>query len=95
MRVQAGTTVELFGTGFDFELGVYADLIEYVATIGTTDTCELSITESVDCNIGAFAHAVVELDYKTFGAAPGTSFWGFHSLFRSSVFEANFLRGYL
>jgi hypothetical protein len=70
VRVQAGTTVELFGTGFDFELGVYADLIEYVATIGTTDTCELSITESVDVNIGAFAHAVLELDYKTFGASP-------------------------
>lgn len=70
VRVQAGTTVEVFGTGFDFELGVYADLIEYVATIGTSDTCELSITESVDVNIGAFAHAVLELDYKTFGASP-------------------------
>lgn len=70
VRVQAGTTVEVFGTGFDFELGVYADLIEYVATIGTTDTCELAITESVDVNIGAFAHAVVELDYKTFGVSP-------------------------
>jgi hypothetical protein len=70
VRIQAGTTVEIFGTGFDFELGVYADLIEYVATIGTSDTCELFITESVDVNIGAFAHAVVELDYKTFGASP-------------------------
>jgi len=70
VRVQAGTTVELFGTGFDFELGVYADLIEYVATIGTSDTCGLYITESVDLNIGAYAHAVAEIDYKTFGASP-------------------------
>lgn len=70
IRVQAGTTVDLFGTGFDFELGVYADLIEYVATIGTSDACELYITESVDLNIGAYAHAVVEIDYKTFGASP-------------------------
>lgn len=70
VRIQAGTTVELFGTGFDFELGVYADLIEYVATIGASDTCELYITESVDVNIGAYAHAVVEIDYHTFGASP-------------------------
>ena len=70
VRIQAGTTVEVFGTGFDFELGVYADLIEYVATIGTSDSCELYITEVVDVNIGAFAHAVLELDYKTFGASP-------------------------
>lgn len=70
VRVQAGTTVELFGTGFDFELGVYADLIEYVATIGTSPACELYITESIDLNIGAYAHAVVEIDYHTFGASP-------------------------
>lgn len=70
VRVQAGTTVEVFGTGFNFELGVYADLIEYVATIGSSDTCGLSITESIDVNIGAFARAVVEIDYKTFGASP-------------------------
>jgi hypothetical protein len=70
VRVQAGTTVECFGTGFDFSLGVYADLIEYVATLSTTPTCELSITEYLDCNIGAYAHAVAELDYKTFGVSP-------------------------
>lgn len=70
VRVQAGTTVELFGTGFDFELGVYADLIEYEATLATTPDCELSITESIDCNIGAFAHAVLEIDYKSMGVSP-------------------------
>ena len=70
VRVQAGTTVELFGTGFDFELGVFADLIEYEATLATTPECELSITESIDCNIGAFAHAVLEIDYSTMGVSP-------------------------
>ena len=70
VRVQAGTTVEVFGTGFDFELGVFADLIEYEATLNTTSSCELFLTESLDVNIGAFAHAVVELDYKTFGVSP-------------------------
>ncbi|KAH8601596.1 hypothetical protein B0O99DRAFT_680724 [Bisporella sp. PMI_857] len=70
VRVQAGTTVELFGTGFDFELGVFADLIEYVATISTTDVCALSIVESIDLNVGAYAHAVVSINYKEFGASP-------------------------
>lgn len=27
VRVQAGTTVEVFGTGFDFEAAVFADLM--------------------------------------------------------------------
>jgi hypothetical protein len=70
VRVQAGTTVVAFGTGFDFELAVYADLIEYEASLTSTETCELLLTESLDCNIGAYAHAVVELDYKTFGVSP-------------------------
>ncbi|RFU24378.1 hypothetical protein B7463_g11961, partial [Scytalidium lignicola] len=70
VRVQAGTTVEVFGTGFDFELGVSADLIEYEASLASTSDCDLAITESIDVNIGAYAHAVVEIDYKTFGVAP-------------------------
>lgn len=70
VRVQAGTTVAIFGTGFDFSLGVYADLIEYVATLDTTPTCELEITECLDVNVGAYAHAVVELDYMSMGVAP-------------------------
>ncbi len=70
VRVQAGTTVILFGTGFDFELGIFADLIEYQATISSTPACELSITEALDVNVGAFAHAVGEINYSTFGAGP-------------------------
>lgn len=72
IRAQAGTTVEVFGTGFDFELGISADLIEYVATMSSTDTCKLSITEGIDVNIGAYAHAVAEIDYSSFGAVPAT-----------------------
>lgn len=70
VRIQAGTTVEVFGTGFDFELGVSADLIEYEATLAPSSSCDLSITESIDVNIGAYAHAVVDVDYKSFGAMP-------------------------
>lgn len=60
----------LFGTGFDFELGITADLIEYQATISTTPACQLSITEGLDVNIGAFAHAVGGINFATFGASP-------------------------
>src|SRR5215469_679006 len=54
VQLQMGTTVELFGTGFDFELGVFANLIEYVATLSSTDSCKISITEGLDVSIGAF-----------------------------------------
>jgi hypothetical protein len=70
VRVQVGTTIELFGVGFDIEMAAYADLIEYRASIGSTKACEVLITESVDIAIGAYAHAVVEIDYTTFGVSP-------------------------
>ncbi|KAK6580726.1 hypothetical protein PZA11_006962 [Diplocarpon coronariae] len=70
VRVQAGTTVSLFGTGFDFELGIFVDLIEYVATISSTPECPQLISGGLDVAIGAYAHAVGEVNYATFGAAP-------------------------
>ena len=70
VRVEAGTTIEILGNGFDFELGVYADLVQYVATIGTTAECAFAIVHSVDLSVGAYAHAVVSIDYKEFGVSP-------------------------
>ncbi|TAQ84444.1 hypothetical protein B7494_g7235 [Chlorociboria aeruginascens] len=70
ITVQGGTTVKVFGTGFDFEVGVTADLIEYKATLTSTPQCLVFVTELVDVNIGAFARAVGEIDYKTFGVSP-------------------------
>ena len=71
VRVQAGTTVEVFGTGFDFELGIYVDLLEYTAVIlGESHDCGLYITESVDLAVGVFALAVLEIDYHKFLAIP-------------------------
>ncbi|PBP23983.1 hypothetical protein BUE80_DR005180 [Diplocarpon rosae] len=70
VRVQAGTTVILFGTGFDFELGIFVDLIEYVATISSTPECPQLITQGLDVAIGAYAHAVGEINYMALGVAP-------------------------
>jgi len=70
VRVEAGTTVEVFGTGFDFELGVYVDLAAYTAVIGSTDACPLSIDAGVNVDVGVFALAVVEIDYQNFLAIP-------------------------
>jgi hypothetical protein len=71
VRVHAGTTVEVFGTGFNFELGVFVDLLEYTAVIiGNNHHCGLFITENVDLAIGVLALAVVEIDYHKFTAIP-------------------------
>lgn len=70
VRIQAGTTVEVFGFGVDFELGVFATVIEYKASLASTAQCALQFTHLLDTNIGAFAEAVAVIDYKSFGASP-------------------------
>ncbi len=47
-----------------------SSLIEYEATLSGTPECELSVIESVDVNIGAFAHCVGEINYSTMGVSP-------------------------
>ncbi|KAF7906720.1 hypothetical protein EAF00_000999 [Botryotinia globosa] len=69
-RVEAGTTVSLLGIGYGFELGVYADLLQYVTEIGSTDDCPLSISGAVDVNIGAYAASVAKIDFAAFEIAP-------------------------
>ncbi|CCD45764.1 hypothetical protein BofuT4_P047820.1 [Botrytis cinerea T4] len=69
-RVEAGTTVSLLGIGYGFELGVYADLLQYVTQIGSTDDCPLSISGSCDVNIGAYAASVASIDFAAFEIAP-------------------------
>ena len=71
VRLQAGTTVEVFGTGFDFELGVYVDLFEYTAVaIGESHNCGLFIAERVDLAVGVYALFVLDIDYRAFTAIP-------------------------
>lgn len=71
--MQCGAEAGLFGIGASAELGVYANLIEFVAVLDSTPTCELQSTEWWDLNVGAFAHFDVVIDYKTMGAIPTIS----------------------
>lgn len=69
-RVEAGTSISLLGIGYDFELGVHADLLQCVTEIGRTDECPLSITGSCDINIGSYATSVSKINFGSFGIAP-------------------------
>ncbi|CAG8951737.1 hypothetical protein HYFRA_00005538 [Hymenoscyphus fraxineus] len=70
VRIQAGTTVEVFGLGVHSELGVFGTVIEYKASLAGTSQYALQSTELLDTNIGAFVEAVAVIDYKYFGASP-------------------------
>lgn len=51
-------------------VGIYANLVEFVAIMDSTSTCEFQKYEWFDLNVGAFASAGVELDYKPISALP-------------------------
>ncbi|OAA54989.1 hypothetical protein SPI_08493 [Niveomyces insectorum RCEF 264] len=77
VRVECGVTgtivEKLSGSGGEAELGVYANLVEFVTELSTTDTCALQAVEWWDLNVGAFARFDVEIAEKTFGAVPTVS----------------------
>jgi hypothetical protein len=71
--VQCGAETEFLGIGAGAELGIYANIIEFVAVLDSTPTCALQSTEWWDLNVGAFAHFDVVVDYTTIGAIPTIS----------------------
>ncbi|KAM7221395.1 hypothetical protein V8F06_003170 [Rhypophila decipiens] len=75
LRVQCGAELGLDGMGLSAtaEVGIYANLIEYVAVLESTPTCALQATQWWDLNVGAFARFGVVIDYKTFGVVPTVS----------------------
>lgn len=73
LRVQCGAEAEILGIGAGAELGIYANIIEFVAVLDSTPTCALRSTEWWDLNVGAFAHFDVVVDYTTIGAIPTVS----------------------
>jgi len=75
LRVQCGAEadIDMFGIGAGAELGIYANLIEFVAVLDSTPTCALQSTEWWDLNVGAYAHLDVVVDWKTIGAIPTVS----------------------
>lgn len=75
LRVQCGAQLGVEGSGLEVsaEVGIYANLIEFVAVLESTPTCALQSTEWWDLNVGAFARFGVVVDYKTFGVVPTVS----------------------
>ncbi|KAB5570850.1 hypothetical protein GE09DRAFT_1104993 [Coniochaeta sp. 2T2.1] len=75
LRVQCGAEAEILsiGLGAGAELGIYANIIEFIAVLDSTPTCALQSTEWWDLNVGAFAHFDVVIDYTTLGAIPTIS----------------------
>ncbi|KAK8057895.1 hypothetical protein PG996_011832 [Apiospora saccharicola] len=75
LRVQVGAeaAVDTFGIGAGAAMGIYANLVEFVAEIEKTPTCELETREWFDLNAGAYARLDVVVDYKTLGLVPTVS----------------------
>ena len=62
------------GFGIGANVGVFVNLIEFIAQLETTEECQLQSSETFDVNVGAFLNADVQLgDDKTFGAVPTVS----------------------
>jgi hypothetical protein len=75
LRVQCGAEAEidLIGIGAGAVVGIYANLIEFVAVLESTPTCALQTTEWFDLNVGAYARLNVVVDLKTIGPVPTVS----------------------
>jgi hypothetical protein len=61
------------GIGAGALVGIYANLIEFVAVLDSTPTCALRGREWFDLNVGAYARLDVVVDFKTIGAIPTIS----------------------
>ncbi|TPX15560.1 uncharacterized protein E0L32_004258 [Thyridium curvatum] len=77
LRVQCGAEadglVSLVGLGASAVMGVYANLIEFVAVLDSTPECPLRAREWWDLNVGAYARLDVVVDYSTLGPVPTVS----------------------
>ncbi len=73
VRTQCGAEGSIAGIGAGLEVGVFANLIEFVTVLDSTETCEMESKEHWGCNVGAFAHSDVSINYHTWGAVPTVS----------------------
>ncbi|KAJ9150233.1 hypothetical protein NKR23_g3638 [Pleurostoma richardsiae] len=80
LRAQIGidTTSTLLPIFSDFgigaEVGVFVNIVEFIAQLDSAPDCQLQATETFDVNVGAFLNADIEIgDGKTFGAVPTVS----------------------
>ena len=61
------------GFGAQAVVGVFVNIVEFVAELTTTDDCQLQANELFDLNVGAFLQADVQVGGKTIGAVPTVS----------------------
>ncbi|KAI1861000.1 hypothetical protein JX265_009619, partial [Neoarthrinium moseri] len=75
LRVQCGaeTSLDIIGIGSGAVVGIYANIIEFVAVLDSTPDCALQAREWWDLNVGAYAHLDVVVDYTTIGPVPTVS----------------------
>ncbi|KAI0402731.1 hypothetical protein F4802DRAFT_617441 [Xylaria palmicola] len=75
LRVQAGAeaSIDLFDIGAGAVIGIYANIIEFVAVIDKSPTCDVEAEIWWDLNVGAYAHLDVVVDYTTLGPVPTVS----------------------
>ncbi|KAH8169608.1 hypothetical protein LIA77_10152 [Sarocladium implicatum] len=77
VRVQLGveTEVPLIGVslGGGAVVGIYANIVEFVAQIEITPDCALEAREWFNLNVGAYARAGFDLDFTKIGVAPTVS----------------------
>ncbi|ORY70069.1 uncharacterized protein BCR38DRAFT_405721 [Pseudomassariella vexata] len=64
LRVQCGaeSSIDVFGIGAGAVVGIYANIIEFVAVIDSTPTCALESTEWWDLNVGALCNIPLKCD---------------------------------
>lgn len=73
LRLDMGAQVGFGKFGVGAMVGVFANLVEFVAQIEKTDTCLLQAKEFFDLNIGASASAGIGNGAKTFAVVPAVS----------------------
>lgn len=76
LRVQVGAeaTLPILGIGSGAVVGIYANIIEFVAVVNSTPDCALETMEWWDLNAGAYANLDVVIDSSTtLGLVPTVS----------------------
>lgn len=80
LRVQCGASIDgdemlipIPGIGAGADVGIYANLVEFVSILDSTPSCALQTLEYFDLNVGAYANLDVVVDFKTMGVVPTIS----------------------
>ncbi|KAI1000912.1 hypothetical protein K3495_g7286 [Podosphaera aphanis] len=104
VRFQGGVTIMHSGTGYDFELAIFANLLEYhnsVQRSNYTDidpaeldpslidgTCNLLVSQSLDTTYGSYAHAVAHINYLKKGFSPTSQRTVFETTLATSCLDS-------